>query len=224
MRKLALVSLSLLLSLFISSSSALGEETTYRSSSIQGELPTYEVGDQWVAKLTLRKLEYIFTQKVIEKNDCYIFKTLCEPPFMGIVNVTDEIPKNIPVFFPTRTEGTGREGFEGVIECSYEFPDVPFWPLEVGKEVKVIKTVKATTTWGGKKSVENEKNTYIYKVEAMEEISVPAGTFNCFKITQSDEEGKTLQTDWYSDKVKVEIKTIEHEIGATLELISYHLV
>jgi hypothetical protein len=223
MRKLALISLSLLLSLFISSSSALSEETTYSNSSIQGELPTYEVGDQWVAKLTLGKLEYIVTQEVIEKNDCYILKALYKPPFMGIVSSTIETPKNIPSF-PIRTEITGREGFKGVIECRYEFLDVSFWPLEVGKEVKVIEALKQTTIWGGKKNVENKKNTHIYKVEAIEEVSVPAGTFNCFRITESHEEGETLRIGWYSDKAKVEVKSIDYEIGVAAELTSYHLV
>jgi hypothetical protein len=58
-------------------------------------------------------------------------------------------------------------------------------------------------------------------VESIEEITVAAGTFKCFKVVTYDDEGVKLETSWYSDKVKAKVKSILHESGDTRELQSY---
>jgi hypothetical protein len=104
---------------------------------------------------------------------------------------------------------------------SYEFLGKPYYPLQVGKECKVTKTETRTTTMLGKTQTETETINYTYKVERIEEITVPAGKFRCFKIVQYDNSGKALSTHWESNSVRrYEVKSIDHETGEVTELIS----
>ena len=74
----------------------------------------------------------------------------------------------------------------------------------------------------GRTQTETKKIIYTYKVEGIEEVSVPAGVFRCFKIVQYDDDaGIAISTHWESDRVRqYEVKTIDHETGEVIELIA----
>ena len=58
----------------------------------------------------------------------------------------------------------------------------------------------------------------------MEEVTVQAGVFRCFKVVQYDEDGNPLMTNWISDKVKQwGIKIMDHDTGETQVLMSYSI-
>lgn len=104
---------------------------------------------------------------------------------------------------------------------SYEFLGKPYYPLQIGKECQVIKTEIRTTTMMGKTQTETKIINYTFKVEGIEEITVPAGTFKCFKIVEYDDAGRALSTHWESNEVRqLEIKRIDHETEEVIELIS----
>jgi hypothetical protein len=58
----------------------------------------------------------------------------------------------------------------------------------------------------------------------VEQITVPARTFRCFKIVEYDEAGIAVRTSWVSDEAKqVKAKSIDHETGEVTELVSYSI-
>ena len=84
-----------------------------------------------------------------------------------------------------------------------------------------IEHVTRVEVWGDETETESRTKTSTYKVEAIEEITVPAGKFSCFKIVEYDDTGQEHVTQWYSDKVKRFVKRIEHGDAETMELKSY---
>ena len=119
--------------------------------------------------------------------------------------------------------GTGVP-FVGVVTYSYAPIGVTKYPLVVGKEITFTETETSDITVLGEKETTSETSTYTYKVESIEQVTVPAGTFRCFKVVKYDEGGSAIETRWGSDAVKgFEVKGIDHESGDTSELISYSL-
>lgn len=195
-----------------------------------GELPTLEVGNEWVYKWVVEGVEYTVTIEVtggdiVDGKDCHVTEWSFNPPLYGIVDSgTLKIDKATYFVLSGQSRGT-MEGlpFSVVATSSYEFPEASYWPLEVGKEVKVIETSTTTTTAMGETETETAAETSTYKVEKIEEVTVSAGTFKCFKTVEYDETGKKLYTSWHSDKVKNDVKWIDHETGDIAELVSYSL-
>jgi len=65
---------------------------------------------------------------------------------------------------------------------------------------------------------------YIYKVEKIESITVSAGTFQCFKIVQYDEENSIIASEWITDVTKGNpVEMINEDNIEILELFSYSL-
>ena len=98
--------------------------------------------------------------------------------------------------------------------------------MEVGKEWEGIETEVATiSSLNGVGETETETRTTNYrcKVEKIEEVTVPAGTFTCFKVVEYRNGGIILETTWFSDEAKINIKIFDDELGAVVELISYEL-
>jgi len=196
----------------------------------EGELPTLKVGDQWVYEMVSEGVEYAVTwevtdEDVIEGKDCYVIEWHFDPAFGGIFDSLTE-KRDRATYFSLRTQMTGTMmGLSAIadLQFSYTFPEAAPWPLEVGKEIKVIRTETSTTTMMGETKTETETETSTQKVERMEEITVPAGTFKCFKIVKYDETGEKIYTSWHSDKVKTYVKRIVYEDGTTMELKSYSM-
>ena len=153
----------------------------------------------------------------------YVVQGSFKPPIGGVIkNTSMEFDKATMSLRRARMSGE-YQGLPFIQESShsYEFSGEPYYPLKVGKEGKVIKTEIRTTTMMGKTQTENKTINYTYKVEGIEEITVPAGTFRCFKIVQYDDAGSALSTHWESDRVmQYEVKSVEHEAGEVIELTS----
>ncbi len=195
----------------------------------KGELPTLEVGDEWVHKWVVEGVEHTVTievtgEDIVDGKESYVTEASFYPPLYGAIDsATLKIAKASLLVLSVQMRGT-MEGlsFSAVTTSSYFMNGSP-WPLEVGKEVTVTETSTTTTTVMGETETEKEAETTTHKVEKIEEVTVSAGTFKSFKIVEYDEAGKKIFTRWYSDKVKEDVKWIDHEDGTIGELISYSL-
>ena len=69
-----------------------------------------------------------------------------------------------------------------------------------------------------------------WKIEAYEDVKVPAGTFKAFRLQMSSRGGTVLTTRWYAPEIRLIVKqvdetTLKHPLGSTkrvLEMIEYH--
>lgn len=186
----------------------------------QGQLPTYEVGDTWTYEESYEGSYYSVTFEVtgesrVDGRDCWTIRQTYDPAFMGIGSSTVKCDK--ANLFPLLGQASGSMlgvPFTLSVKYTYQPADASYYPLEVGMEVSVEETSETTYTSLGETETESETVTHHYKVEAVEEVKVEAGTFKCFKITDGD------ATIWYSDKVKQDVKRIEED-GTVQELTSY---
>ncbi len=195
----------------------------------EGKLPTLNVGDRWVSRVMSEGIEYTTTWEVVGEDvtdgkNCYVMEGSFEPPAMGIIS-SASVKYDKATMRPVRMQMSAEfEGYVYVTAVGYSYsPDETLYPLEVGKELEIIETVTTTTTVMGETQTETETNTYTFKVEGIEQITVPAGTFKCFKIVKYDEGGSALETEWHSDTTKWTVKMIDHETGDVTELVSYSL-
>ena len=195
----------------------------------EGVLPTLSIGDRWVSEGVSEGIEYTLTlevtgEGVTDGKDCYVVEGSFEPPLMGYISsLSAKIDKATMYWLRMQMLGEVMdEPFIIALSWSYEFPGALPYPLEVGKEIEVIETYTSTLTAAGETETETVTNTYTHKVEKIEEITVLAGTFRCFKIVKYDEAGTAVYTSWTSDKVKqMEVKSIDHITDEVTELVSY---
>jgi hypothetical protein len=199
----------------------------------EGELPTREVGNQWVYRWVENATEYTFTQKVtgeemVESKNCYAMDWLFEPPRQGMSTMKYWIDKKTLNSFSKMRSSGEYDGhpYTGAMIFSYEVVEGSYWPLEIGKEFRMEGTETTTVTADGQVVSSDTKTvTYIGEVEKKEEIEVPAGKFSCFKLVMTDGDGNLVSRSWYSDKVKSEVKSIAYSedggVTYTMELKSY---
>jgi len=196
---------------------------------LAGALPILKIGDTWIQTGLLEGIEYTFTvevvgEDIVDGKDCYVIEAKIEPLLLGIIsNRTTEQDKvtldNVRLKLSGEIQG---ETYVTAITFAYEYSEPPF-PYEVGKSWQVTAIVNATETMRGHtEQIDEWEETYTYEIEKMETITVPAGTFECFKIIRYDEDGP-LSIYWRSDEVKLfNVKTYEYWMdGVSEELISY---
>ena len=162
---------------------------------------------------------------VINGKDCYVVEATAEPPYVGIISaMTAAIEKatSLPVAVQSSGQFLGLP-YEVVAEYEYEIGGDPLFPLRVGNENAVMETLTSTATIMGETTAETETKSYTRTVEGVEEVIVPAGTFECFKIVERYEDGTTKNTQWYSDAVKWTVHEEDHESGEVARLIRYSL-
>jgi hypothetical protein len=180
--------------------------------------------------LTQQELDNMFgvplkvtAEDVIDGRSCYVVQGSFKPPIGGVIkNISMEFDKATMFLLRARMLGEYQGlPFIQTSRLSYKFLGEPYYPLQVGKKCKVTETKTRITTMLGKTQKETKTTNYTYKVERIEEITVPAGTFRCFKIVQYDDTGSALNTLWESDRVRqYEVKRIDHETGEVIELVS----
>lgn len=193
----------------------------------KAELPTYNVGDEWVYRST-NDTTYTFHYKVtaeetIDNEDSYVIETSYDPPFLGINSgETKWMKKGTGDTMKTQMSGiyTGFP-YTRTQTYSYQYSGADKWPIEVGKEYSVTKTQTYTITPPYQTGTETKTSTV--KVEKREDVTVPAGTFTCFKEVYYDENGNVWYTLWHSNNVKRYVKTINNVTGETTELVSYSI-
>jgi hypothetical protein len=109
--------------------------------------------------------------------------------------------------------GFGENPFGSV--STYTYPS-PKFPLAVGSE-----WTRDFVYHVGDLLERTEVHTWT--VEAMESVTVPAGTFDCYKIVDS-EGGDVKLVEWFAEEVKAPVKRLDNSFWAgdeTWELESY---
>jgi len=200
-----------------------GEERT------KAELPTRHVGNEWMYQVTddnVYTFHYeVIAEETVDNKDCYVFKLSSTPPYRGHLggilsgeNMWVEKETGLTVKAQISGEYMGTPFTKTTTYIHHSGTDR--WPIEVGKEVNVTTTAIENSSLSGSRS---STGTVTVKVEKREDITVPAGTFKCFKVVFYDEYDSITSTSWYSDSVKYWVKTIYNETGETKELISYSI-
>jgi hypothetical protein len=193
--------------------------------SISGALPKFTIGDTWVSKWHTGGQDYTVTsiitgEDTINGKSCWVMETSYDPAYLGqVLSTTNKYYKDsldiVFIEYHTNTSQTTT--------ITYQVSGTAYYPLEVGKESKEIDIETITT--GDSMITQTENVTVITttKVEKIETITVPAGTFKCFKVLKYDESGNLIQTTWKSDKTKLFQVKIDDptEIDSSYELISY---
>jgi endonuclease YncB( thermonuclease family) len=191
----------------------------------RAELPTLYVGDEWVYRsidnITYTLYYRVNGEEMVDNENFYVIETSYDPPWRGnFSRGTTWVKKAAGDTMKAERSGKYRgTPFTTTWTYAYQYLGVDRWPIEVGKEYSMIMTVTVSTP-PYKPTVETV--TLRAKVEKMESITVPAGTFTCFKVVNYDENYNILSTVWYSDEVKRNVKTIA-KTGETTELVSYSI-
>lgn len=197
----------------------------------EGILPVLSIGDKWTVKWKIDVFEYNVTMEVMGEDitdgkNCYVMQATFEPAFQGIVTSAN-IKYEKATMQEVRMQMSGKvqdQTFVSATAYSHTLSGSPLYPITVGTENKVVTTETQTITVAGQKQTQTNTHTVISKVEKIEDVILPAGTFRCFKIVRYDEQGKVLSTSWACDKTKIDIKNVESGAnGLTVELVSYNI-
>ncbi len=201
-----------------------------------GALPDLTDGDTWTHRFSLEGTEYDFIntvtgKEVKEENTCHIVQCAYEPPMMGIVDsATMKLDKHTRFVRKVQTSDALKgTQFEVDTTYEYEITGKPYYPLSIGKECTIIETMTTLIPGNSQRKPGSQitpyltsTKTFTYIVEAIEAITVPAGTFTCFKIGLYDDNSNLIRTSWKSYQVKqLEVKGIDGKSNEITELISY---
>jgi len=202
--------------------------------------PILEVGDSWTLALTSNETNYDLTMTVIGKetvNDvsCYAMKLVFKPESpLAKKGVSNEITWWLDNSTLHLMKMMGTVRFEGrdltfVEKHFYTFQGEPL--LTVGNEYNETDNREMNVYGPPPFNIRymHDETTRMtrMKIEAVENITVPAGTFSCYKIVTYDETGRNiLSTRWFSMEAKTAVRTENHETGEfeifeTTELLSY---
>jgi hypothetical protein len=151
----------------------------------------------------------VTSQGRVNGRDCWIVEFYITPAYMDVSYGIEYYDKSSQLELKSLING-----IEDVY--SYQPSDASYFPLEVGKQVTVTETDTETRMTGGHSETNTTTDTYTYSVEAVEEITVPAGTFKCFKVTDGS------SSVWHSDKVKNSVKEIDED--GTRWVLGYYSV
>lgn len=192
----------------------------------KAEMPTHLIGEEWTYRVTddnAYTFHYeVIAEETVDNKDCYVIELLSTPPYLGGLggllsgeNTWVEKETGLPVKKQISGEYIETPFTKTLTFVYHSVEDV--WPIEVGKEVTATMTVIENSSLSGTRST---TKTVTLKVEKRENITVPAGTFTCFKV-DSYEYGYKTATSWYSDNAKHYVKRIDYTTGETHELVSY---
>jgi hypothetical protein len=201
-----------------------------------GELPDYELGDTWVWHYAMQGesttlTEEVMGEEVFEGRDCYILHMSFDPVLVfqqpeGASTITSMkywSDKATGIYEVKREVSGIYNGapFTTTMVSTYD-PWVSPFPLELGKQVETVQTL--TSYFNGSQSGEPIVGTERYLVDSREEITVAAGTFDCWKLVIDDGAGNIIQTVWWSDEVRSIVKSVDADGIIVMELLSYSLV
>jgi len=184
---------------------------------IPGRLPILHVGDWWIMEIVFNETTYIVTMNLTgEGPNYYVWYSEYNPPFMGMYNSTDWIDKS--TINPMWSQGQSEYTYDNTtITYTYNmtflytyYAGVPF-PLIVGKEFNMTEIMTYTTTMDNITYAYEYNMSYVFEVETIESVTVPAGTFTCFKVNMWNATGGALAyTMWYSDEAKTWVKYVDY--------------
>ncbi|MEA1904980.1 MAG: hypothetical protein U9M97_03770 [Candidatus Hadarchaeota archaeon] len=200
---------------------------TEEGAEVKTEAPTWHVGDEWLYRVT-DDITYAFHyevvgEEVMDNKGSYVIEESHDPPYLGISSEeTSWIEKATGDTMKMQMSGIYfGDPYEKTVTFTNQYIGPDKWPVETGKEYLVIRTKSYTTSPGGPTGTEERTTTV--RVERRENITVPAGTFTCFKIVNYDENDNILSTKWYSEDVRQYVKTVNNETRAIWELVSYSI-
>jgi len=202
---------------------------------LEGQLPTIQVGDQWVwsyvmGETTSTCTEEVTGEETVEGRDCYVMDMSFDPVMSstheGVVyTITgmkywgDKTTGLLGVKMETTTTGNGQDFTSSEISSYNSW--ISIFPLEVGKEIEMEKTT--IQYMEGEQYGETKVSTEKYTVVSKEDVTVTAGTFSCWKITYYDSALDTTQTMWWSDEVKTMVESTDADGKTISELQSYSI-
>jgi len=200
---------------------------------LEGQLPTYQVGDKWVWGYVMEETPYTGTEEIIgeetvEGRDCYVLDMSFDPV---ISSTHDDVVYTVTSMKYWMDKATGLLGvkmeqsgtYNGTAFTSTETysynPWTSLFPLEIGKEAEMENTTVQYSNGNqyGNPTVTTEK----YKIDSKEDVTVAAGTFSCWKIIMYDGAGNVTGAIWYSDQVKSTVKITDAGGNTMMELKSY---
>ena len=191
--------------------------------------PALHIGDKWVSRIVSENAEYEWSVEVTDEDvtdgkDCYVLEGSFNPPISGMVDsYTGKMDKS--TMDPVMIQLSGSyENMPYIVSQSYSYEIIgePLYPYAVGKETRKIETLNAAVTMMGETEKTTTTSTFTYKIEQIEEIIVPAGTFRCFKIVKYNEQGGVFFIEWNAEETKFyQVKTLDPETGDVVELVSY---
>lgn len=194
----------------------------------QGALPVLKIANKWVYKGTISGFactmtEMVIGEKIVDGIECYVKEVTFDPPVHGVIAamslIVEKSSLDILSGKSTKVEGDGITGM--VLKSAYERSGSKY-PLFVGKTWEVMEKNALTMSVADRTETRTRTARIRYEVEKMGEITVPAGTFSCFKILKYDEKGALDETRWVSEAVKfADVKFLDNKDGDTTELISY---
>jgi len=194
----------------------------------EGLLPTLYAGDTWVFREvdkgnTYTRTETITSEEGMEGKDCYVKKITYNPPMDGwILEETQWLEKATlrPVvsLISTTLGASGLNMMRSVI-YSREITGTE-WPYQTGNEFSIKESWERTDFISGQPFVATGDSTITYKCTDVEDVTVEADTFRCFKII-AYENGQATTEYWYSYKAKTFVKTHGITDAHTTELLSY---
>ncbi len=189
------------------------------------QAPTvFYIGDTWTIRGTFNGAEQIMTIKISDEDDgYYVLETSYDPILpMNISRLTSKLDKQIEKVIEQEYAGEDMGvPFNSISSYSYTASDSNR-PLCVGKTWEVIQETTILISSLGETEKTTTTNTFFYKVDQLEKVTVPAGTFECYK-TIKYENDSPIETSWHSNEVKLHVKKIDHRSNESTELISYSI-
>jgi hypothetical protein len=201
----------------------------------EGQLPTTEVGDEWVWSYVMYGTTYTLTEEVIGEEtvggrDCYVmdmsFDPLISYTYDDAVSTVTSMKywgDKATGIYGVKTEMTGTyDGTEFTMTTISSYSSWPhLFPLEIGKEVEVEQT--DIQFFNGSQTGEPMVTTQKYRVDSKEDVTVSAGTFSCWKIIIYDGEGNVIQIVWWSDQAESMVKSTDADGNTMMDLLSYSI-
>lgn len=197
---------------------------------IPGSLPTWSVGDNWVYENTTHSIFTYVVESVgpyappSDNTPAYRITGTISPAGTWGDNIVQHYRKADLDLLSDRVYGATTD-LNRTFTYSYS---AERWPLVVGKSYTVVENITTYRRVGADITSDTTSRTLQVTVENLENITVGGETFECYKIVKRDgtpgpEYGWLVETIYYSDNVKREVKITKHRIAETLELKSYHV-
>lgn len=199
----------------------------------EGQLPSFEVGDEWVWSYVMYGTTYTLTEEIIgeeraEGRDCYVTDMSFDPLLTftqaeGVSTITGMTywgDKATGIYEVKREMSGSYNGEDFTITMISTYSSwASLFPLEIGKEIETEQTI--TQYMGDNQTGEPAVTAQKYRVDIQEEVTVSAGTFSCWKLIIYDGEGNITQTVWWSDEARTIVKSADADGNTLMELLSY---
>jgi len=195
-----------------------------------GRVPILHVGDWWIMEFVFNETTYTLTQNITgEGPDYYVIYQEYNPPYQGRSNMTQQVDKSTtnPIWGQGQSEYTYDNTtitYTYNITFFYTYYGGVQFPMIVGKEFNMTEIMTYTMTMDNTTYTYEYNTSYVSKVETIESVTVPAGTFTCFKINMwNATSGDLIYTAWYSDEAKTWVKYVDYTTTpeTTAELKDY---